>query len=299
MATLKAAKFSMEGEPEKVADFPAPSRESFFIPDGPENTLDVPVGTKRRIFKLVNAKKNGRYWMDGRADIYNPATGKVERARLLTGVNTIWQSEQGHLDKEYINKNLRNLVFEDRTCTLNVDDETGIMFITLNNGFIENPKRKTGARHEYYEWNPAKQEAEAFAREIEEQEVMELAMSQPFAQVKKHASFLGGIPFVDEMGEPRSEKGIRVLYVREARKNPARFKNTLGSKEVEVAYMVKRAILDAKIDVAGQAGIKWANGGFICKLPMGRQATEYLTELALLPNDEGKQFLEQLQKSSA
>lgn len=301
MATsLKHAKFAIEGEPVKTPDFPAPARESFFIDDGSVGTLDLPAPTMRRIFKLANSKKNGRYWMDARADIFNPDTGKVERARLLTGVSTIWEREQTHVSEAYVNKNLRPLCFEDRTLILNAGDETGIKFVTLNNGFLSNKNRKSGARHEYYEWDPKRQEAEAFEREIEEQEVMELAMSQTFANVKKHASFLGGISFVDEMGEPRSEKGVRVLYVREARRNPTRFKNTLNSKEVEVAYMVKRAILDSKIDLGGISGsMKWANGGFIGKLPVGRQATEYLLELALLPNDEGKQFLENLQKSSA
>ena len=291
--------FSQQGEKEIKKDFLDPTAQD--IMQAVNNGTHVPAEktqSGRVIFKLVN-KKNGRYWLDGIADVVNPDTGKVERARLLTGVDTIWQKQQDKIDKEYINKNRRSLLFEDGVCILKPEDETAIEFIRLNNGFIEKKDRKSGSKHDYYEWNPARQEAEAFEKELLEQEVMELAMSQTFENVKKHASFLGGISFVDELGEARTEKGIRVLYVREARRNPKRFKDTLNSKEVEVAFLIKRAILDSKIDLGGNTGsVKWANGGFICKLPAGRQPQEYLTELALLPNEEGKQFLKNLQEKT-
>lgn len=291
--------FSQQGEKEVKKDFPDPTAHEIMtaVKDGTYESSETPESDKV-IFKLAH-KKNGRYWMDGIADVINPKTGRVERVRLLTGVDTIWMKEQKDVDKEYANKNRRSLVFEDGVCILNKLDVTAIEFARLNNGFLEKKDRKTGAKHEYYEWNPKRQEAEAFQKELEEQEVMELAMSQTFENVKKHASFLGGISFVDEHGLPRTEKGIRVLYVREARKNPKRFKSTLNSKEVEVAFLIKRAILDSKIDLGGNTGsIKWANGGFICKLPAGRQPQEYLIELALLPNEEGKQFLQNLQEKT-
>ena len=66
---------------------------------------------------------------------------------------------------------------------------------------------------------------------------------------------------------------------------------------VDIQYLVKQAIIEAKIDLTGQAGnALWAGGkGFICKIPVGRKPYEYLTELAMTNSDEGKSFKEQLQ----
>lgn len=303
MATsVKDADFSKAGESVTQSVFSEPTAHEL-IAEAKKEVLPVsgnaPTGSGRVIFKLVNSRKNGRVWVDGMADIYDPVQGKLRRARLLTGVDTIWMDEQlkqGITDK-YADRNRRSLCFEDRNCILKDHDKTAIQFARMSNHFIENKDRKSGSKHEFYEWNPARQEAAAYEKEILEQESMELAMSQPFDKVKKHAAFLG-VSLVDELGEPRTEKGVRVLYIREARRNPDRFKKSLGSKEVEVSYLIKRNILDNKIDLGGNTGnIRWANGGHICKLPQGRNAVEFLIEMALLPNDEGKQFLEQLQKT--
>jgi hypothetical protein len=73
----------------------------------------------------------------------------------------------------------------------------------------------------------------------------------------------------------------------------------MDSKEVEVAYLIREAMVNSKIDTQRQHGkAYWANGGLICPIPNGRKPIEYLTELALMPNDEGKQFLERLQQQA-
>ena len=249
------------------------------------------------IFKLVNNKKKGRVWIDGIDDVVNTDTKKIERMRLVTGHPSEWIKDQKDLTDEFVRKNRRSLCFEDRVLRLPSWDETAIRFARQSRHFIENPNRKTGSKHEFFEWNPKRQEEEALKKEMLEIEVMQLAMNQPFDKLRKHAAFLGGITFHDELGEPRTEQGIRTLYIREAKRNPERFKKTLGSKEVEINYLVTRAILDTKIDLGGKSGsISWANGGFICKLPVGRSAKEYLIEFAMLPNEEAKNFVEQLQK---
>jgi hypothetical protein len=71
-----------------------------------------------------------------------------------------------------------------------------------------------------------------------------------------------------------------------------------GSKEVEIAYTVKKALLDNKIDVSVKKGSAyWSNdGGFICKIPSNVKPQAYLVEYAMLPQDESKAFLEQLKK---
>ena len=291
-ASIKDVQHSLKGELKQETPF-----EQF-------EQVHLPVQEKlapnsgRVILKLKDKTRKGKLWIDGIDDVINPKTGKPERIRLLNGVDTIWQKEQKDIDKEYISKNRRSLKFEDSTCILEPTDLAGIEFAEVSNNYESNPNKKPGKKHMFFKWDPAAQEKAALEKEMLELEVIQLAMSQSFDKVKKHASFLGGISFVDEMGEPRSEQGVRTLYVRKAKENPKRFKETIESKEVEVAYLIKKAIMDSKIDLGGITGsVKWANGGYICKLPKGRSPHEYLLELALLPNEEGKTFLEHLQKT--
>ncbi len=44
-------------------------------------------------------------------DVINPQTGKMERVRLLSGVDTIWLKEQKDVTPEYARNNLRSLSF--------------------------------------------------------------------------------------------------------------------------------------------------------------------------------------------
>jgi hypothetical protein len=86
--------------------------------------------------------------------------------------------------------------------------------------------------------------------------------------------------------------------LRRAKEIPKRFKDTIDSKEVEISYLIRKALTDAKIDIGANGRIRWANGGGdICTLPRGRAAHEYILEFALLPQDESKIFLEHLQKT--
>jgi hypothetical protein len=267
-----------------------------FVPETPKsNVHDSLPPAGRTIFKLANSKKNGRVWLDNVADVWCEKTKKIRRARILVGVDSIWMDEQKDVDKDYAAKHRPLIRFEDRVMAIDNRDVNLIKFMRLRDGFIENANRRTGAKVEYYEWNPRRQEQEALEKEMLEIEVMQLAMSQPFEKLKKHAAFLGGISFNDELGEPRTEQGIRTLYVREAKRNPKRFKETIDSKQVEISYLVKRAIIDAKIEFSGK-NIRWASGGSITQLPSGREATEFLIELAMMPNQEGKEFLERLQQ---
>jgi hypothetical protein len=254
----------------------------------------------RVILKLVDGNtRNGKLYLDGIDDVINPETKKKERIRLIKGEDEIWQKKQKDLDKEYVNKNRRSLEFVKGVCIIEPTDTAAISWYKISNCFVGNPNAITGKKHRFFEWNPAAQEAAALEKEMFEYEVMQIAMSQPIDKVKKHLVFLGGVSLYDEYGNPRSEQGIRTLYLRRAKEIPKRFKETIDSKEVEVSYLIRTAIADAKIDLGGAGGrVKWANGGGdICILPRGRAGHEYLTEFALLPTDDSKLFLEQLQKS--
>lgn len=270
-----------------------------------ENGFELDMANKDKpqkrfiIFKLVNNRKQGRVNLPGEADVYNPKTGKIERARLVLGHQSIWKNEQKDVTEEYLKQNRRTIIFENRICRIDYLDEQGLEFMRVSNGFTENLHRRAGGKYDFFEWNPQKQEEEAYNKEVFEMEMVQIAMSQPFDQVRKHALYLG-VRFNDELGEPKTEKGIRRDYQIMAKRNPQRFKDSLGTKEVEVHYLVTKAMLETKIDVNGRerGAAFWGNGGGrICKIPAAEQsnARRYLTELALTNSPEGKDFLEQLQ----
>ena len=289
-ATLADSNLAMNGDAVVMPDFPESS--SAYTKDN-----EALVG-KRVILKLLNNASRS-VWLDGIQDVINPATGKKERARLIRGCDKIWMKEQKDLDKNFIEKNRISLHFVNSVCILDsVRDMTSIEFARVTNNFIGNPNKMSGAKRMFYEWNPAEQEREALEKEQLENEVGAIAFNQPFDKLKKHAAYLGGISFLDEMGEPRTEKGVRTLYIRRAKQDPKRFMKTLDSKEVEISWLIKRAIQEAKIDISQKGKVSWAQGGLISAMPSGRLPAEFLLEYATLPGDEAKDFLELLQKTA-
>lgn len=253
------------------------------------------------VFKLVNNAKQGRVNMPAEADVYNPESKEIERARLLLGVNTIWKKAQKDVTEEYLKHNRRTIVFENRVTRIDIMDKQALEFIRMSNSFTENPHRRPGGKYDFFEWNPQRQEAEAYAKEVLEMEALTMAMNQPYEQVKKHALFLG-VRFNDELGEPKTENGIRRDYQVLAKRNPRHFMDTMNTKEVEVHYLVTRAMLETKIDLNNRerGAAYWSGGGRICTIPGGElnNARRYLTELALTNSEEGRIFLEQLQSRS-
>ena len=115
--------------------------------------------------------------------------------------------------------------------------------------------------------------------------------------MRKHCNYLG-ISFTDELGMPKSNEAIRNDYELYAEAQSAKFMQSAGSKEVEIAFVIKKALIDNKIDVNSRKGSAyWANdGGFICKIPADKKPANYLVEYAMFPQEECKAFLEQLKK---
>ncbi len=101
----------------------------------------------------------------------------------------------------------------------------------------------------------------------------------------------------EDLGIPKTPDAIKTELVLRADSDPVTFQKYIDSREVEVSYLVRKAIMESKIDLGGSTGnIIWAAGkGFICKLPQARKPLEYLTELAMTNNKEGNQFKEQLE----
>jgi hypothetical protein len=97
---------------------------------------------------------------------------------------------------------------------------------------------------------------------------------------------------------PKSMDALRNDYELYAEAQPNKFMQSAGSKEVEIAFIVKKALIDNKIDTTTKRGSAyWSNsGGFICKIPSDKKAPSYLVEFAMFPQDESRAFLEQLKK---
>lgn len=291
MARLSHVQESQQGELTQNVDFPQLAPEI-----GPD--IQAAPVEKYVIFKLVNTAPKGRRHLPGTGIGTNPKTKKPDGMRCIDGAQSIWLSEQKDLSPEYVKDHQRHFVFEGKIVRLPESDTLGIEFLRNSEHFVKSKSHKTGSRFEFFEWDPAEQERAALAKEELENEVVALAMTAPYKSVKKHAAYLG-INFNDEYGIPRTEQGIRTLYARAAKKDPAQFKKDMDSKEVEVAYLIREAMINSKIDLQRQQGKAfWANGGLICPIPQGRKPIEYLTELALMPNDDGKQFLERLQQQA-
>lgn len=295
MAKLQDVQLSMNGEEKSGLDAIADEVSSIAKKDSPT------VENEYVIFKLVDTKRKGRVYIDGiDDDILNPKTKNRERIWLLSGTSSIWSTElvEQLKDKDFVRNNRRSLQFEGGVMRVPKWDERMLEFVRVCRHLIDNPNRRTGSKFEFFEYNPAKQQEEALKKEMLEIDMAIAAREMPIDKARKLANFFG-IIFYDELGQPKSDDGIRRELMLFAKRDPKRFQQNLESKEVEIAYLIKKAIIDSKIDLGGTDGnVSWSNGGFIAKIPVARksQTQQYLVELAMTNSDEGKQFLEQLQK---
>lgn len=294
-ATSGDVAFSRDGEKPMTIQFESDSDQvtHYAVQDSQSTTEE-----KFVIFKLVDNTKQGGVHVHGVDDVINPKTKVTERMRCLLGIESIWMKDQKDLTPEYIKNNQRTFSFPRGARILRIpeSDKTALEFLTLTRHNIGAPSRKTGSRFEFFEYNPKKQEEEALKKEMLEIEMAIQASKEPEESMRKHAYFLG-VQMFDEYGLPKSIEGVRSQYILMAKRQPTRFKNTLGSKEVEVSFLIKRAIIQNLIDLGGHSGdVKWGSGGFIAKVPVGRDTHEYLVELALnTTSEDGKRFLYQLQ----
>lgn len=297
MSTLKDVNYSLQGEVQKNEK---KSKDTKDIPGIIFYNYDKPVADKEwYIFKLVDNSKSGGVYIPNIDDVYNPATKEVERIRLLSGVNTIWQKEQKDITENYVKQNMRSIEFPRGVKIRRVaaHDKTMLQFMRLSNANVGNPKRVKTSRFEFYEYDAAAAEKEQFEREELEFQMETLARNAKLEPMKKHAAFLG-IRLINELGEPKSQEGIRREYARYAKTNPAYFKKTMNTQEVELNWLVKKAILDSMIDIGREDGkIYWAKGGeLICAYPQGVNPEKHLTDLALTNTEEGNRFKEYLKQ---
>jgi hypothetical protein len=158
-------------------------------------------------------------------------------------------------------------------------------------------KNRTGSgKFDFYEYDPQQEQKDRHQKQLIKIEMIGKAKDMPVEKVKKLVSFFG-ISFVDELGMPKSDDGLRTELMLFADSNPSEFQKHIDSNEVEVAYLVKRAIIEAKIDlqeVMVRNMVRWKR--IYSKDSITRKPYEYLTELALTNSEDGRNFRQQLEQ---
>ena len=302
MATLQAIQYSMNGEPLKKSRLGKDFSGLVLYPvDEKTGEVIYPKDKDWHVFKLVDSNKKGGVRLPQIDDVMNPKTKRVERIRLLSGVDTIWMKEQKDLPKDYEKSNWIELRFFRNQKMLRVSKNNPVVleYLRTTNNNIGNPYRivEKGSRHQFFEYDSSMAEKEAFEIEEFELEMALAAKGAKEADMKKHAAFLG-IRLISDIGEPKSADGIRREYVMYSKRNPEYFKKTLKTEELEISWLVRKAISEALIDVGREPGkVFWANGGgVIGAMSQTENAQSYLTNLALTNTEEGRAFKEQLKK---
>lgn len=264
-----------------------------------------PEGAYNVIFKLVK-KRRGRHHLDNFSEpVPNPENNNIpERMCLLAGATDVWETKCENIlkDKARYDRARRgmDIIFLDGICRVRSTDTLRLKFLRLHPKNVGD--RKTGSiGSDFYEYSPAREQEDRLKKQMMKIQMV-LKASEMDCSVtgygRKIASFLG-IKMVDEdLGTPKEPGAIKTELVLRADTDPVTFQKYIDSTEVEIQWLVRRAISDSKIDLGGATGtVTWSDGkGFIGKIPSTRKPLEYLTELALTNSDEGRRFKEQLQR---
>ncbi len=293
MATsLKHVQESQSGEATTV-----PS--SFQFPTLANTNTGTVVPVAYVIFRLVK-KKQKKLSLDGIChNVPNPKkNGTPETIRLIRGAHSIWSGDLVEFlkDKEYVNKNRLSLRFLDGILRVPAHEVRTLEFARANLNNVGKNRGGNG-KYDYYEYDAAEEQSYRYEKQMNKINTVLKVRDMEVEPMKKLAWFLGITPH-DELGMLKGDEGMRTELMLKADTQPDTVNKFIGSPEVEVAFRVKRAILDAKIDLTGQNGNAiWAGGkGFISKIPAHRKPYEYLTELAMTNSSEGKTFKEQLEQ---
>ncbi len=294
MATTKSlVDASMRGEA------PQQTNSSFTFPDStaiPVTTL--PAEQRYVIFMLVK-KKQKKLTLDGIChNVLNPTTSKWETIRLLRGAPSIWTSDLTELlkDKEYVSKNRISLQFRDGICRVPVNETVTLDYARTHRDNVGKNRHGSG-KYDFYEYDAAEEQKMRHDARMSRINTTAFIATMPEDKMIKLALFLGIKPYDDEVGIPRTPDGFRTELLIKADTQTDIVNKYIGKPEVEISYLVRKGIMEGKIDLGGQTGnVIWAgNAGFICKLPQARKAIEYLTEFAMTNSNEGKTFKEQLE----
>jgi hypothetical protein len=258
------------------------------------------------VFKLVKKKSRpgARVWLDNFSEpVPNPENNNIpERLCLLQGATDVWESKCENIikDKNRYDRARRgmDIVFVDSVCRVRSGDVLRLKYMRLHPKNVGDKRTGAGSL-DFYEYNPAREQEDRLKKQILKIEIVNKVMSMDFSENgfgRKLASFVGIGMNDQELGLPKTAEGIKTELAIRADNDPVTIQKYLNSNEVEVSWLVRKGIMDAKIDLGGQSGnVTWSNGkGFIAKIPSTRKPLEYLLELAMTNSDEGRKFLEQL-----
>lgn len=279
MARLKDVNYSQSGGEDSIQQVRNIEEAQIAMHEAPSDT-----GLSYKVFKLTDTGKKGKYHMEGIDDVWDPDKKKMVRIRLLRGFPSIYMEDQKNLEPQFISSNRRSLVFDARILRVPDYDTSAIEFLQKCNSNVDNPNKKGTRKLTFFEWNPQRQAEVERKKRLDRIEAIKFATMATVEDMRKHANYLG-INATDDLGFPKSDDAMRNDYELYAESQPTKFMQSAGSREVEVAFVVKKAILDSKIDLTAKAGSAyWANdGGFICRIPSGVKPQDYLVEYAMLP----------------
>lgn len=283
-----------------------PKAFSPVVENGREDYLPeaAPINAATNVLFQLKEKRKGNVYYDLYGEnIINPTTKKLDTIRVLKGIYTIWKSEQDEqkLEQKTIQKSRVSVVFENNGTGNNLlviqKDKFGelkIEALRLLNDNMETAGYNKGSKFAYFEINTERIAEQEAAKRAKRREAIKIAGMQKDDVMKKHAGYLR-IHFLDNYGIEKSLKTLRNDYEDYAERFPEKFLQSVNSPEIEVAYLIRKAVADAKIDTTRQKGSAyWGTGAFICKVPQDRKPHDYLLEFAMLPTEEGKDFLEKL-----
>ncbi len=277
--------------------------DKIIIPTDLRPTEVKPEGIYNVIFKLVK-KKKGRFHLDNFCDpVPNPDNNGIpERMCLLAGATDVWESKCENIlkDKNRYDRARRgmDIIFLDGVARVRSTDMLRLKYLRLHPKNVGD--RKIGSLgSDFYEYSPAREQEDRLKKQMMKVQMVLKAGEMDCSESgygRKIAVFLG-IKMADEdLGIPKTSEAIKTELVLKADNDPVTFQKYIDSREVEVQWLVRKAIGDVRIDLGGASGnVTWSNGkGFIAKIPSTRKPLEYLTELALTNSEDGRTFLEQL-----
>lgn len=299
MSDLQTIQNAMNGEQ------PALTQAQDYVPEAVFLAAQPKVQDGFVVFKLANNNRKGGVHIPYIDYVIDPKTvtkdkphgDGPEMIRLLNGVNTIWAKEQKNLSEDYIRRNGRMIHFPrgNRFISIPMWDKAALEFMKVCRHNIKNELRVSGSKFEFFEYDPNEAAKAVLEKELLEIEMVKLAYDTPEKDMMQHAAFLR-ISFNTDIGTLKKPDTIRTDYVLAAKRDPKEFKRTHGSKQVKIQFQIRKAIEDSRIDVGREHGkVFWGKGGgLICSYPKSENALKFLTDLAMTPNEEGKDFLEKL-----
>lgn len=257
--------------------------------------------SKDHVFRLVGQfRKSSRTGntiyppntIDNEDVVDDPETGMPRAMRLLTGVKTLWKDEQTTIDEAMAGRMRPQIKFVDGVFRVRGNDKLLFDFMMKKNCCLSNPNRKIGSKVRYHLVDAEQSEKEQYETEMRRQQARSMAVDAPVETMMYHADYLNIDPY-DENGEPLTEMGLRVKYIRYAQEHPDNFMESYGADNLKYNYIISRCVVKNKIIVDRSAmEAKWNTGFHIVNIPESKDPVEHMAHYAF--TEEGRGFKKRL-----